>query len=374
MDKRLFGKVLVKVMGVSFFYLFTFLPLSAQPDEQVDLGALYQQIDDAIKLSPQYVAEQERQITACRDNFLMERNLEKKLSMAEKLFKYYKSYRNDSALHYAEVCISLSDTLRRPDLTGRYRSMLAYQCSNADMYAESLDELRAVDRAALDSTGLVEYYHAWMHVYGELGLYTQREGLRQHYFDLQNLYRDSVLMVAGEGSEEWLHLKVDILSARQLFQDALQLSNEWLKKVTDYTHESAYAAFYRSMVYDRLKNHEMTCYWLGKSALDDIRCAVMNQASLLFLAEHLANEGDISRACRYMEFAKECNLAFSPKMRAYQVNPVISVVEKSRQAAQERTNVALITATVAIVLLIIALICIFLIRRTRTKNSANNNY
>ncbi len=349
------------VIGVSLFHFFTFSPLSAQTAEQIDLDALYQQIDEAIGYSPQYVAELERQIRAGRDNFFMEKDLEKKVLSAEKLFQLYKSYRNDSALHYAELCISLSDSLRRPDLSGRFRSMLAFQCSNTDMYAESLAELRAVDRSALDKKGLVEYYHAWMHVYGELGLYSQRENLRQRYFDLQNLYRDSVLMVADEGSEEWLHLKVDILSARQLFQDALALSNKWLKKVTDYTHESAYAAFYRSMVYERLGNHEMTCYWLGKSALDDIRCAVMNQASLLFLAEHLAEDGDISRAYRYMEFAKNCNLAFSPKMRAYQVNSVMSVVEKNCQAIQSQANMTQIIAIILAVLLIIALICIFLL-------------
>jgi hypothetical protein len=113
------------------------------------------------------------------------------------------------------------------------------------------------------------------------------------------------------------------------------------------------------MVYDHLGNHDMVCYWLGKSALDDIRCAVMNQASLLFLAEHLANDGDISRARRYMEFAKDCNLTFYPRIRAYQVNPVVSIIEKDSQANQARTNWILIIASVVIALLVIALIYTF---------------
>ena len=95
---------------------------------------------------------------------------------------------------------------------------------------------------------------------------------------------------------------MDILSALRHFQDALVISNSWQKIVKRGTHESAYAAFYRSMVYNQLNNHDMTCYWLGKSALDDILCAVMDQASLLFLAEQLANDGDLSRAQRYLEF------------------------------------------------------------------------
>ena len=334
----------------------------AQTDESVDLDALYRQIDDAIRESPKYVAVRERQIADWRKRLNKEKNVEKSVQIAEELFHLYQPYRNDSALYYAEVCIAIADSLRRPDLAGRFRSMLAYQLSDADMFTESLEELRTVNKSVLDSVGLVNYYHAWMHVYGELGSKTQRNAVRLNYYAQQDAYRDSVLMVADEGSEEWLHLKVDILCARQLYQDALELSGQWLQKVTDGTHESAYAAFYRSMIYDRLKNHDQTCYWLGKSALDDIKCAVMNQASLLFLA----NDGDIDRAYRYTEFAKDCNQIFCPRLRIYQVNSVINVIEKNNQASQMRANRILVIASIVIVLLIIALL--FTLYRLRRKN------
>ena len=245
MEKRLLNKALRMVMGVALFHLFTFSPLPALADDTVDLKALYQEIDDAISLSPQYVAERERQITAYRDSLQKETNVEKRLLMAENLFRLYESYRNDSALHFVELCINLANYLHRPDLTGRFRSLLAYQCSRTDRQAESLEQLHLVDKSALDKRGLADYYHAWMHVCGEIGLYTQRETIRQRSFKQQDLYRDSVLMVTEEGSEEWYHLKVDILSARRLFQDAMEISDQWLQKVTDGTHESAYAAFYR---------------------------------------------------------------------------------------------------------------------------------
>ena len=316
--------LLIVVMGLGPTVL-------AQADESVDLDALYRQIDDAISQSPTYVAERERKIADWRNRLNKEKNVEKSVQMAEELFRLYQPYKNDSALYYAEVCISLADSLRRPDLAGRFRSMLAYQLSDADMLTESIEELRVIDKSTLDSVGLVNYYHAWMHVHGEL------------------------------------HLKVDILCARQLYQDALELSGQWLQKVTDGTHESAYAAFYRSMIYDRLKNHDQTCYWLGKSALGDIKCAVMNQASLLFLAERLANDGDISRAKRYAEFAKACNQTFCPFLRVYQVNSVINVIEKNNQANQAKSSRILLIASIVITLLIIALLFI-LYRSNRKKD------
>ena len=155
---------MVYVRYLLLVVVFGFAPVVEAQDESIDLEALYQQIDDAISQSPQYVAELEGRITGSRDRLLREESLEKRIQIAEELFQLYSSYRNDSALHYAELCISLADSLRRPDLVGRFRSLLAYQCSNSDMDNESLEQLRLVKRSALDSLGLVDYYHAWMHV------------------------------------------------------------------------------------------------------------------------------------------------------------------------------------------------------------------
>ena len=325
-------------------------------EESVDLEALYQQIDEAITQSPIFVIERKKQIAAYRDSLQMESSPEKQIKMAEQLFQLYRPYRNDSALFYAEQCINLTEHLHRPNLTGRYRSLLALQCSTSDMLTESLEQLRLINRSALTDKELVDYYNAWMHVCGEMANLTQRKDKHQSYLAKQDLYRDSVMKVASEGSEEWLHLKMDILTAQRHFQDALSISDRWFRIAKEGTHESAYAAFYRSMVFDHLGNHDQACYWLGKSALDDIRCAVMDQASLLFLAEHLAKDGDLDRAVRYMDFTRKCNKTFSNHTRNYQFSSFISIIEKSREATQNQVHLILIIAGAIIILLFLALV------------------
>ena len=357
------------IIFLLFFATVGYTPAVAQTNQPNDLEALYQQIDNAIEHWPQYVAKLEQKIADCRDSLTEEKNAEKSIQIAERLYLLYQPYRNDSALHFAEICINLAKSLQRPDLVGRFSSILAYQCSQANMFTEAIEQLRQIDRASLDDAGLLSYYVAWMHVSGELASYTQREEVRQRYFDLQNLYRDSILMVAKEGSSKWFHLKMDILSGRQLYQDALSLNDKWLNIITENTHEEAYAAFYRSMVYNKLGNHDMTCYWLGKSALGDIKNAVTNQASLLFLAEHLANDGDIDRARRYVEFSKDCNIAFCPFMRAYQINSVINVIEKSDDVAKQRYNLMLIIASVVTVLFLLTLIYTVILLRRKAASS-----
>ncbi len=331
---------------------------------QPDLAALYLQLDEAIEQAPQYVAEREQQIGHARRLFLAESNREKRLLLAEQLFGLFKPFRNDSALSYAAMCVALADSLHRPDLAGRYRSLMARQYSNADQYVEALEQLRQVDRKALDRRGLTAYYEAWMHVCGQIGSYSQLKDIRQGYYDRQDLYRDSVLQVAEEGSEEFLHLKMDVLCARRQYQDALSISDSWLGKVADGTHENAFAAFYRSVVYDNLGNAEQVRYWLGKSALDDIRCAVRDQAALLFLANRLAEDGDLARASRYVQFSRESNLAFLPHLRVYQVNSVVSVAEKCRQASDAKSQRLMFVAC-ALAGLLVCLLLLLIFQRNR---------
>ena len=204
-----------------------------------------------------------------------------------------------------------------------------------------------------------------MHVCGEMATLTQRKDKHQSYLAKQNLYRDSVMAVASEGSEEWLHLKMDILTAQRHFQYALNISDRWFGIAKEGTHESAYAAFYRSMVFNHLGNHDQACYWLGKSALDDIRCAVMDQASLLFLAEHLAKDGDFDRALRYMDFTRKCNKTFSNHTRSYQYSSILNIIEKRHEATQDQVHQILFIAGAIIILLILALVFVLFIKRTK---------
>ena len=230
-------------------------PLSAQEsDEEMDLQELYQQIDDAIDQSPEYVAKRLSQIDDTRQMFLSERTLEKRFALAEQLFELYKPYRNDSALYMADLCISLADSLNRKDMVGLYLSQKAHQCSNAGMYVEALNLLKRVDRQALGPEELTKYYAAWMHVCGEIGSYSQQYDERWNYYHLQDSYRDSVLAVAEEGSEEYLHLKMDVLNARKQYQDALHVSDRWLRKVADGTHENAFATLRAGVSCVRITN------------------------------------------------------------------------------------------------------------------------
>ena len=67
-----------------------------------------------------------------------------------------------------------------------------------------------------------------------------------------------------------------------------------------------------------------------------------------------------------MDFSLDRNLAFHPRMRTYQIDSVINIIEKEKQAAQSSVSTILFIAGGIIVLLLLVLFIVIL-KRYRTK-------
>ena len=342
-----------KLLWIVWLLLGT-IPVLSQEEKDVDLEALYKQIDKAIEESPLYVQAKEEEIKETYDLFMKAKNAENRLEIAEQLFWLYKPFKNDSAIHYAQLIVDLAKEVNRLAVSNRYRALLARQCSNAGMYVEASGILQKTDKTALDRQGLTDYYDACMHVCGEVAAYTLIPQIRDYYYAEQDHYRDSLLTVVDPASDNYLHLQMSALCARQQYQEALKVSDKWLNKTVSGTHEDAYAAYYRHIVYANIGNEKMVRYWLGKSAFDDVSCAVMDQAALINLAQLLNIDGDLERSYRYIRFTWQCNSFFNTRMRANQISPVLNVIEKNYQDAIDRnTKLLYIIATIGTILAIV---------------------
>lgn len=330
------------------------IPVFSQEEKDVDLEALYKQIDKAIEESPLYVQAKEEEIKEAYNSFMKAKNEESRLEIAEQLFWLYKPFKNDSAIHYAQLVVDLAKEVNRQAVSNRYRALLARQCSNAGMYVEASGILQKTDKTVLDRQGLTDYFDACMHVCGEVAAYTLIPQIRDYYYAEQDHYRDSLLAVVDPASDNYLHLQMSALCARQQYQDALKVSDKWLDKTVAGTHEDAYAAYYRHIVYANIGNEKMVRYWLGKSAFDDVSCAVMDQAALINLAQLLNIDGDLERSYRYIRFTWQCNSFFNTRMRANQISPVLNVIEKNYQDAIDRnTKLLYVIATIVTILAIV---------------------
>jgi sulfur relay (sulfurtransferase) DsrF/TusC family protein len=250
-------------------------------------------------------------------------------------------------------------------------ALKAFQCSTVGYYNESLAFLRQINKQQLDSVGLRNYYQSQMHVYGELGYYTNIPSLKEEYFKLQRLYRDSLFSIIDHRDPIYLMYRVYQLQEQKRMEEARKLSDQWVKQLSPDSRDYAIACYYRSLSSDTDDDRKT---WLAQSALSDVRHAVMDQASLLALADLLNADGDLDRSYRYIRFTWDCNNRFNTRMRSWQIAPILNVIEKNYQSAVDHnTKVLRMSITVVSILALLLLgVLLFLHRRNRQLDTARN--
>ena len=339
--------------------------------QKYDVESVFQQIDKAIDHSPEYVSEYETQIEEQRQQYVKAVTTEDKFQLAFRLYELYKAFMNDSALYYVDEAEQWAAKLGDAAQAGNCRVLRAFQCSTVGYYSEALLFLKTVDKQKLDSVGLKNYYTTQMHVYGELGYYSKIRSMQDSYYEKQRVYRDSLFAMIDHQHPDYLMYRIQELKSRQQLEEGRQLSDQWLKRTNPESRDYAIACYYRWLVSE---DQEEMRYWLSQSALSDIRHAVMDQASLLQLAEILNDEGDLDRSYKYIRFTWDCNNRFNTRMRSWQITPILNVIENNYQKAVSRNTKVLWTSVVVVSILALLLlgVLLFLHRRNKQLDAARN--
>ena len=344
-----------------------------------DYKSLLLEIDQAIEQSPEIVGQYERQIEETRQQYLHARQPQEKYEQAFNLYERYKSFMNDSALYYLSEAMHWAERNQESGVrsqewkarVGNCLALKAFQCSTVGYYNEALAFLKSIDKKQLDSIGLRNYYQSQMHVYGELGYYSIIPPMKEQYFKLQTTYRDSLFAHIDHQDPDYLMYRIQELKSRQQLAEARKISDQWVSRVSPDSREYAIACYYRWL---SSEEEDELRYWLSLSALSDVSHAVMDQASLLSLAELLNADGDLDRSYRYIRFTWDCNNRFNTRMRSWQITPILNVIENNYQkAVDHNTKVLRMSIIVVSILALLVLAALFFVhRRNQQLASARN--
>ncbi len=348
---------------ILLLYLSSFSLLFAA---ELDYKSLLPKLDEAIDSSRSFVEKRKARISMLKrqiDNTLAG---EQRYGLSMKLFDEYKSFVNDSAVHYIEQCVSIAGRIGRKDLEGMSLSLLAYQCSNTGMYNEALEMLRRVGRGRLGKDGLIKYYLAYYHVYNEMGYYSIAKSLSADYYARSSLYRDSLYSVADRYSDDYMMVRTMDLFASGRYDEALKLNDVWVSVAAEDTRRMAIVAYYRQLMCYAKGDVSGTKYWLAVSALNDVGNAVMDQASLWTLAELLCKDGDLNRAYKYIRFSWDTATMFGARVRSQQVMPVLAVIEQDYLAEISNSNSKLrLFVTLVTLMAVLLLFLLIYVNRQR---------
>lgn len=342
---------------LSLLYIWCFATLTSCFAQKESISDLYTQLDRAIEQSQHYVKLKESSIAQLKELIHQEKNPKLLLNTYRKIYSEYKSYQSDSAVAYIQKAVALAQKEGLSAEVAGLKSQLALQYSAAGAFAEALEVLKHIDKETLDESNRKDYFIAYYHVYGELGFSNMQidSDLSQNFFSRQNAYRDTLFAILPHHSEDYLMRKEVMLTSQNKWDEALKVNDERLKMCKEGSHEYGIVAYYRYLIYRSLKNEEMEKYWLLKSAICDVKCAINDQASLWMLADILSQEGDVERSYKYINFSWNANKSCSTRIRNWQISPVLGTIDHNYQAQLKKANQRLVFAIICVSLLVLSL-------------------
>ena len=340
------------------FLVFLSLPLYTWADKTLD--SLLNVLDRTIQEHETYVAQRELRIGHLKSlvNGIEVKSAEH-YNLNNQIYKEYRAFICDSAIHYLNENIRIAEYLHDTDRKIESKLQLSLLLSSTGMYTESIDVLESVDRQEVAARLIPDYYTCFDHVYGELSVYTQDKALSGHYWSISQAYRDSLYAILPPASEERLLMREALLRDQHQYEEALKINDLRLAEMEPYTPQYAMATYHRSLIYNYSGDHLGEEKNLCISAISDIRSAIKDHASLWMLAQLLYEDGDMERAYQYMRFSWNATKFYNARLRSWQSADVLSLIDKTYQAMIEKQNGRLqqylLLITTLLVLLIVAL-------------------
>lgn len=296
-------------------------------------------------------------------------------NLNHQIYKEYKSFICDSAIHYLNENIRIAESMQDIDRQVESKLQLSYLLASAGMYTESIDVLKSVDRREVASHFIPDYYSCFDRVYGELSVYTQDKTLSGHYWDISQAYRDSLYAILPPQSDEYQAMTETQLRDGHKYDEALKINDLRLAAAEPNTPQYALVTYHRSLIYKNSNDRTAEEMNLCLSAISDIRSAIKDHASLWMLAQLLYEDGDMERAYQYMRFSWNATKFYNARLRSWQSADVLSLIDKTYQAMIEKQNDRLqenlLLITALMVLLIVALAHIY--RQIKKLSAARNH-
>ena len=344
--------------------------------DTLTVAALTASLDEVIGAHQHYVSIRENRIAGLKQQLAETDTADISFFRWNgEIYKEYRAYICDSAIHYLNVNLDWADRHDRQEAASETRLELAYLMASAGMYEEASELLKGVDKQYLPNKLLPDCYNCYRHLYGELAAFTQDASFKKRYQKLAACYEDSLMQVLSPVSALYLEMEEMKAASAGHLEEALNINDRRLASVEPNTPEYALVTYHRSQLYRYMKNPEEEKRYLILSALTDIRLSITDHASLWNLAQMLYEEGDIERAYQYIRFSWSETNIYNARSRSLQTAGILSLIDLTYQAMGEKQNDRLqlyICLISALTLLLVAAIA-YIYRQMKRLSVARNH-
>lgn len=340
----------------------------------IGLSDILERLEIIIQESGRYDNEKTERIDALRIRLWRTDDYIQKYEIGRKLIQEFEAYQCDSALHYANINIALSN--EHGDNIGNAEAVLS-KCDilgHAGLFAEALNLLQTINPEILPLDLRQRFYSVaysnYQYMY-ENSLGTEFE---DHYQQLAGQYCDSALNLASPGTFDYGRLEAAKLIENGQYEKAILKLDSAARSYKEGEREYSMLKSTQAFPVSKLRNgSDEELELLAIAALSDIKGSIKENMAMRFLAELLYERGDVRQANMFVKKSMEDASFFSARMRSTQAAQMLPLIDRQYDTLQHGTQKRM--RTIIYILVVVAAVFavgLFLIIRLTHKLSKAN--
>jgi len=289
-----------------------------------------------------------------------------RFQLAEQLYEEYKSFSYDSAFSYVLNLNRLANQIHDPQRLSSVKVKMGFVFLSSGLFKEAIDTLSSVNPGYLGLSQKIEYYSIFGRTYHDLADYDASLFFTTIYNKVGNSYLEKALELIPQSSFQYYMIHgQEQLKAGQ-FESARETFTRLYENNAMPEHERAILASTLGYIYTNLKKNDKAIYLLAVAAVADIQSSTKETVALRNLADLLFENGDISRAHRYIKIALEDALFYNARQRKKEVGNVLPIIEGEQLSNTESQRQKLMTYLTVISVLGVAAVVFLLLSLYQT--------
>lgn len=339
---------------IRYFFLFA-LVFSNAALAQSTADSLLNVLDSAIEKRTFYVDQKKMKVDVLKAKADRKKGIAKFYAI-DAIYEEYKAFIYDSAFAYALHLQQTARELNHPVLLNEAKIKMGFALVSSGLFNEALDSLRMISSDELPDSLKVKYYDLMARTCYDLADFSRDNYYGRLYGERGTSYIDSAMNHLDEkdilyyllNGLKLLHMR-DMESASKYYEAAIRRFN--LKP-----QEYAIAASTLSFIYFYSDRKEQSKEMLIRAAIADIRSCTKETIATMNLAERFLQEGDVTKAYKYIKVASEDAEFYGARQRKVQVAAIYPVIEARQLAEVEGKRKMLLIYSSLITLLMLSVI------------------
>ncbi len=322
---------------------------------------LLEELNKAVEEAPAIDVKKQATITAIKQQLRANRDPLLQYNTCLQLYEEYKSFKYDSAYHYATMLRELATLLDDDARIGQAKLKIGFSLVSAGLFKEASDSLNRIQVTQLPDSLKMEYYQVIGRFYYDLADFGNDSYHSPGYVRKGNAFLDSALRFFQPGSfpDRYFRGLKDIRSGDNL--SALAVYRQLMTDPSLTHHEIALTASTLSDIYIQKGENDTAILLLIKAAIADIHSSTKETAAAFNLANLLYKKGDVKNASLCIQLAISDATFYGARQRKVKVSDILPLIEGEKLSLVEKQKKTLITYAVIVTLLLLGVVVLIVV-------------